>query len=189
MLEKRLSGPILFSGFDDSNHAGSSKGEIIVAVFSTIHEDSIVKPCLNRRDYSAVSEWLENPQRDYCFTILTAEKFRYSNQNLALVAPFLLREYLRKNIEFNPQKVKLYLDGRLDARGKSLIRANIGEKIPTIPEIIIDSFIKKGKNRRGHIQKHPECPFLVYAADVLANQLLNMSLNESLTHDKLINYL
>ena len=39
----------LYVGLDDSNHAGTSKGEIIVAVFSPIHEDSLVKGWGNGR--------------------------------------------------------------------------------------------------------------------------------------------
>ena len=39
----------LYTGWDDSNHAGDRKADIIVVTFSFEHKDSIVKKITNKR--------------------------------------------------------------------------------------------------------------------------------------------
>ena len=50
---------VLYIGADDSNHAGTNvKGEIVVATFSRLHEDSVVQEFPNRRDSYSTEKWL-----------------------------------------------------------------------------------------------------------------------------------
>src|SRR3989344_7009952 len=110
-------GLTLYCGGDDSNHAGDNRGEVIVVVFSFSHEDSIVKSFPNRRDYDAATTWMNDPryQRDYRFTILTAEKYRHSLENLPRVMPYLVRSFLETNpLGSEVENMELYLDGRLN---------------------------------------------------------------------------
>ena len=60
-----------YFALDESNHAGQNKkGEIVTCIASTIHKDSIVRKQSNRRDYGKVLKLLEDPERDFRFTIL-----------------------------------------------------------------------------------------------------------------------
>ena len=162
-------GAILYVGGDDSNHAGTSKGEIIVSTFSFLKKDSLIQNFKNRRDYQKSFEWLKDPNRDYIYTAVTDEKYRHSSQNLIEVVPKLIEKYLFKNGLFVKQ-INIYLDGRLDRGSKNLLRNYfIGKN--GIEKVVVDNFIKKTKNSKGRKSKHPFCPPLVYHADVIANYL------------------
>lgn len=158
---------ILYIGGDDSNHAGTTKGEIIVSTFSFLKEDSLVKRFKNRRIYFLTKEWLKNSKRDYCFTTLVSEKYRHSNQNLVEVVPKMVEGYLvEKNIF--PKQLNIYLDGFLKDSSKTQVKKIIKERLG-IEKVLLEGFIKKNKNSEGNLEKRPNCPPLVYHADVLAN--------------------
>ena len=178
-------GEVLYVGADDSNHAGTTKGEIIVATFSWLHDDSVVRDFRNKRDYQEVKRWLENGERDYRFTICTAEQYRHSSQNLPDVVPDLIKDYLEAN-ERELQKLCVYLDGGLALRHKEAMRRKL-RRVSGIKGIAIDNFIKKdtsdGKFRKGY-----HCPKLVWVADGQANHLFRNggSLETMLNHEKMV---
>jgi len=160
---------ILYVGGDDSNHAGTAKGEIMVGTFSFLKEDSIVQNFKNRRDYQKTLRWLENPSRDYRLTALVLEKYRHSSQNLVEIIPKLTEKYIL-NKKLNIEQINIYLDGRLNRGSRNQIRNFFRERLG-IEKVVVDNFLKKNKNKNGKVEKHPFCPPLVYHADVLANHL------------------
>lgn len=162
----------LIVGLDDSNHAGTTKGEIIAGVFSTIHGDSLVTRFPNKRDYDSLQPFFENENRDYNFTILTSELYRHSNQNLIALAPFLIKSYLKSSGK-NFRNLKLYLDGQMNLDGKRFIRNNI----PYFEKIVVDNFIKKERIKDKIVKRH-NCPKVVYIADTLANSLFRTPAGE-----------
>lgn len=164
----------LIVGADDSNHAGTAKGEIIVAVFSFLPEDSLVKKFPNTRNFKNTELWLDSPNRDYRYAILTAKKYRHSSQNLAEIVPLLIKEYLEEK-DFYLKKLSVFLDGRLAIGNRGIIR-EIFFGYRGIEKIIIDNFIKKKQLLKGKVEKHPECPAVVYYADNLANYLYSATL-------------
>ncbi|MEM4181831.1 MAG: hypothetical protein QXX68_01610 [Candidatus Pacearchaeota archaeon] len=155
----------LWCGADDSNHAGTTKGEFIVVTFSTLKEDSIVKPFPNHRQRDETNLWLENQRRDFRFTLLTREDYRHRGDNVPKIAPFIVAYYLREKKEAYKQ-VNLYLDGWLNGETKRFIREIISAE--GIERVVVDNFTKKGKNK---FQKRHFCPELVYRADNLAHML------------------
>src|SRR3989344_8244569 len=158
----------LIVGADDSNHAGTSKGEIIVATFSFLLEDSVVKPFPNNRDYQRCLNWLKSKERDYLFSILASEKYRHSSSNLVSATPELVKAFMEsRNIE--DYDLKIYLDGILSKEGKNTLRNSL-LGFRGIERIVIDNFIKKNINRDG-FSKKPYCPAVVYHADILAHTL------------------
>lgn len=166
-------GLCLYVGMDDSNHAGENiKGEINLATFSLLRQDSIVKEFPNRRDYSQASKWIRHPKRDYRFTILTGDAETRQN-NLVHTGPFLIRSFLKDFPHLDIDSIRLYLDGHLNAGGKASLRSYF-----TDFDFTVNNFIKKGKNRRGHTTKRPICPQLVYMADILAHNAFGRSLEE-----------
>lgn len=104
-------GEVLYVGGDDSNHAGKVKGEIDVATFSFCHEDSIVKDFPNRRDRLESIAWLNDPERDYRFTIRAGDIYN-SSLNLPGVLPTLIESYIG-DLDRDVSSLKVYLDGRL----------------------------------------------------------------------------
>lgn len=151
-------------GADDSNHAGLPKkaGEIIVLTFSANPKDSELVNFPNRRDYARTERWLNKPRTDYRFTVLTAEKYRHMNQNLAEIAPKVILQYIH-SLNLIPESLGIFLDGPLKReKRKSMIEVLSQEMV--LAEIKIKNFIKK----KG---RSPVCPPLVYHADVLANLL------------------
>ena len=160
---------ILYVGGDDSNHAGTTKGEIIVGTFSFLKEDSLVQNFENRRNYQKTLRWLENPLRDYRSTALVLEKYRHSSQNLVEIIPKLTEKYIIHK-RLNLEQINIYLDGRLDRGSREQIRNFFREKLG-IEKVVVDNFLKKNKNKNGRMEKHPFCPPLVYYADVIANNL------------------
>jgi len=147
---------ILYVGLDDSNHAGDSSGEIIIATFSYQHEDSVVKPFKNSRRPSYAERWVKREGRDTRFTILTHEKVRHSSYNLPIVAPFLIFDFLSTAEEI-PDHLKIYLDGRLEKKHKDLLREDFREDFPNV---VIDNFIKKKKEMKGEYQNAQSAPEL-----------------------------
>ena len=167
----------LIVGGDDSNHAGTAKGEIIVATFSFLQEDSIVKSFPNTRNYPETLKWLDSTSRDYRYSLLTSEKYRHSDQNLVAIVPILIRGYMEEN-EIYSKCLKVFLDGRLQKGSRKIITdeflGNFG-----IESIVVDNFIKKNTLAKNHFEKHPRCPAVVYHADVLANHIYSTSLENS----------
>ena len=185
----------LYVGLDDSNHGwdvGGSpyiKGEVIVAVFSFLQEDSLVVPHANRKDPFGARVLLASPERDYFFTLLTLEKYRHTPSNLPLAAQYLIREYLtRLRAEEQevteeerrfPENLKVYFDGRLTAGQKREVRGDF----PDFPKMVVDNFIKKRNNGRGRCSKRHLCPRVVYIADTLASDILKSASLESVLSD------
>ena len=172
----------LYVGGDDSNHAGTSKGEIIVSTFSILEEDSIIKKFKNKRSYSLTKSWLENQSRDYRLTALVADKYRHSNQNLAEIVPLMIEGYLVEENIF-PEKLNIYLDGFLKNSSANHVKKAIKERLG-IEKIIVQGFTKKNKNSEGNVEKRPNCPTLVYHADVLANYFNTLSFLKITNSDK-----
>ncbi len=163
----------LIVGADDSNHAGTSKGEIIVSTFSFLPEDSIVKKFRNTRDFEDTRHWLSFPNMDYRYALLTARRYRHNSQNLVEIVPFLIKEYIAEQ-NFAVKNLSIFLDGRLASGNRGYLK-EIFIGFAGI-ERVVDNFIKKKHNLGGRIEKHPECPPVVYYADVLANYLYSTAL-------------
>ena len=174
----------LYVGLDDSNHAGCSKGEIIVSVFSSIYEDSLVKHWGNGRvSSSKLEEFFSNPERDYRFTLLTDEKYRHNSQNLPQNASPLINSYL-ESLDREIDILKIYLDGNL----KSHERNKLKEQFTNVPNLVVDNFIKKKRTSRNkQIIKGHHCSRLVYIADSLANALYKEPIGKLLENEKMIN--
>lgn len=175
---------VLYVGLDDSNHAGCSKGEVVVSIFSLIHEDSLVRGWGNGRLISSkLEDFFENPERDFRFTLLTDERYRYSSQNLPQIAPNLINSYL-KDFEGNIDTIKIYLDGVL----KSHERKKLKQQFANISNLVVDNFIKKRRIKKGkRIVKGHYCPRVVYVADSLANNLYKEPIGKLLENEKMIN--
>ena len=164
----------LYVGFDNSNHAGKRRGEIIVATFSFNVLDAIVKNFGKNRDYASVEKWINDPvnPRDYRFCSLIDEKYRHIHQNIPHAAPFLVRSFLDK-LKFEVPNVFLYFDGELEKWHENYLRQVFK---PCFRNIGIEYFIKK---RGIH-----NCPMPVYVADVLSNDLYNGGFSEVAEHPK-----
>jgi hypothetical protein len=179
-------GEVLYVGADDSNHAGTTKGEIIVAMFSLLYRDSIVKDFQNRRDYQEVARWLEKEERDCRFTICTAEQYRHSSQNLPNVVPTLVKNYLETSGK-DINRLCVYLDGGLALRHKEAMRRKL-RRISGIKSVVVDNFIKKNTSEGEFKRKGYHCPKLVWVADGQANHLFRNggSLETMLQHEKMV---
>lgn len=180
---------ILYLGFDESNHAGPNrKGEIVVCTYSSDHEDSLVKNWPNRRDSDLVSKWLEQEGHNYRFTILTGEKYKYQSSatNLTGAAPDLVLPILTEpNSDIsNINKLKLYFDGGGFKREQKEFLRDHFRRFGL--EVVIDNFVKKNKNSKGKTRKGPRCPKLVYLADILASELVQLKGEELLSHPMFI---
>jgi len=185
-----IEGKTLGVGFDDSNHAGSSKGEIVVATFSFLDEDRLVREFSMTRNYPFALSAIQEDGRDYRFTVLTAERYRHSSLNLPRVAPYLVRNYLRTCRNFS--RLCLYFDGRMDITSKQMLR----EEFREFPEVVIANFIKKqdGGNRlvrdsnrrirKKRVLKRMRCPRLVWLADNLASGFNSEYTFEDLVSDE-----
>ena len=152
---------VLICGFDDSNHAGDRKGDIIAGVFSTREEDAVVEKFKNRRDRELFRRWFSQypEQRDYRFTELHDEFLRRIQPNLPLVAPFLINSYLSSaSMEFDA--IKIYFDGILKRWHKDFLRDIYSARFE---EVTIDNFVKK--------QNIHQCPTAVYIADILSHDI------------------
>ena len=182
-------GLCLYVGMDDSNHASNKngairlQGEINLATFSFLQEDSIVKYFRNGRDYTFADNWLRGINlRDYRFTILSDDDRWNRADNLIYSAPILIRRFLRDNQNLNIDALKLYLDGHLSSEGKFRLRSEFKD----FSNFVVNNFFKKRINYQRRVEKHPKCPTLVYVADVLANRKLDNSLAELLASPKFV---
>ena len=177
-------GLCLYVGMDDSNHAGENiKGEINAAIFSTLHQDSVIKAFPNRRDHSQATKWMMNfPERDYRFTLLTGEDWRTQPTNLIYTAPVLISSFLKDNPDMKVDSLRLYLDGYLSSAGKAYLRS----RFSYIGDFAVKNFVKKNRNKEGNLAKRPVCPPLVYMADNWAHILLRRSLAECLTDSRYV---
>ncbi len=176
---------MLSVGADDSNHAAlSPKYELNVTPFSTVYEDSLVKPFPNTRDYESTRKWIADPRRDFRFGILTKEKYSHTSNNLVVVIPKIILLYLDEK-DLSPETLKIYFDGRIDQGSRANIRDFfVGKR--GIERVVVDNFIKKRRGPRGEIIKRPNCPAVVYHADVLASSLLGLRAQELFSHPKLV---
>lgn len=173
----------LYVGADESNHGGK-KGEIVVAVFSTNNEDSIVGEFKNGRKYTILENWLKLEGRDYRFTILFGDG-RNGYSNLPRVVPTLISAYLLANPSLEVNSLGIYLDGIIYKGDKEKLQSSI----PGIDKsrVTVNSFTKKGSIQlRGRIRviKRPICPRVVNMADILANHLFTTRTLEELSQDK-----
>src|SRR3989338_1655685 len=94
----------LYVGGDDSNHAGDSQGEIIVATFSYSILDYIHKK-FSSRSREKLKTWIDLPRNDFRLGILQAEQYRHSGQNLGCTIPELLHAYLRSRENMLPNEI------------------------------------------------------------------------------------
>jgi len=165
----------LYAGFDDSNHIGKVKAEIVVGVFSFFSDDGIVMSHPNRRKFIETERWLEEG-RAYRCTILTGSQLtdsrgKYNSTNLPFAAPYLVRRYLASLVSKERQEVtgiRLYFDGRITDEHVAHLRFSFKD----FQDFDVKGFVKKsrtGKNTKS--SKRPICPAVVYRADVIANGL------------------
>jgi len=184
----------LYFGFDESNHAekDKKKGEIVVALFSTDQDDSIVREWPNVRRNSDFERWIHHPGHDYRFTILTGEEYKYrsSAANLTEAAQTLVTSVLTEptspfspEIPLNVDSIKIYFDGGGFRKDRKDLLRNYFKDLG-LTDVVVDNFIKKNKNNRGKMRKGPRCPRLVYLADILAHPLGGLSGMELLSHPK-----
>lgn len=171
-MEKR---GCLYVGGDDSNHAGFSQGEIIVATFSYNPADAISERISRRRDLPEVMRWLRRPGSDYRFAILTSEKYRHSGENLVIVIPDLVETFIHETQM--PDSLNISLDGELSESSRRLIKERFSRgRI----EVVVTNF-EKGRIKRPYTTR------MIYNADVLANSLYkNNTFEELSTHKKLV---
>jgi len=178
--------PTLYVGGDDSNHAGELqvKEEITVAVFSLLHEDSVVRQFTERNGHSFFESWIQNQNRDYRVTSRKAEHYRHSGTDLPIIIPCLIQDFLA---EYNSQshgnpkieQINIYLDGILNAELKRALKEDVFH-ISGIENIVVNNFIKrwaveKNSGSRKHAsRKIHRCPELVYMAHLHANYLFNL---------------
>ncbi len=184
----------LYFGFDESNHAGTNKkGEIVVAVFSIDHDDSLMREWPNTRRTSDFEKWLTFPGHDYRFTILTGDEYKYrsSAANLTEACQTLVTSVLTEPKspfpDYNPDisKIKLYFDGGgFGKEQKDFLRGYF--KGLGLSDVVVDNFIKKNKNNRGKTRKGPRCPRLVYLADVISHPLGEITGRELLSHPRFV---
>src|SRR3989344_1054364 len=157
-MQKRGQRSSLYIGFDDSNHNGKRKGEVIVAIFSEIYQDNLITHFPRERrnkEFNEIEFWLKKiSKRDYRFTILTHLESKKGAYNLPLVAPYLVENYLKKREEIN--ELHLHFDGELKKPWK---------------EIAIKDFKKSNnlviKNYTG--ENKTEVPIVLGYADRMAN--------------------
>ena len=90
------------------------------------------------------------------------------------IAPQITLSYIKER-GFNLEKLNIYLDGRLQPRGRDSVKETISKEI-SIDQIVVDNFIKK----KGRAQR---CPHLVYCADVISNYLYSQKSFEELSRD------
>lgn len=156
----------LYVGFDDSNHAGTAKGEIIVATFSYLYEDNATRIYPRSRNFPQAQYWLSRPGRDMRFTLLTHDQFRHSPNNLAIVAPFLVKDVLESQFP-KPSNLHLNFDGVLTKEARTLLYHDFENHFPNVH---IEYFIKR-KDKKGRVFRNITCPCLVYIADTLAHNI------------------
>ncbi len=172
----------LYVGADESNHAGKTKGEVVVATFSSRHEDGVVKPFPNKRSSEILDEWLEGPETDYRFTLLAHDVSAKNYSNLSSALPYLVKAYMQQNEIKELEVVKAYLDGRLNGFHKRSLKESLQD---FAQEIDVDSFTK-GSGRKGS-PKRLVAPKVVYVADVLSNRIFRtMTIEQMLSNKRFV---
>lgn|SRR3989338_6483728 len=170
----------LYIGVDDSNHAGQNKkGEIILATFSYDSIDGKVQRQSTRRDPGKVSSWLEQPNHDYRFTILSDEDSRHRGYNVVLIAPLLIKAHLAE-LQHRVSRLSILCDGPIRKHHKRYIKTHFEEY-----DINVEGFIKKS-HHNGKLQSSHIMPYVVAAADTWANWLYTQSLETLTTDSKMI---
>lgn len=179
---KQPSDYTLYVGGDESNHGDESRAEIDVATFSRLEEDSIVVPFPNRKHHSALDSWLSSSDRDYLFAILSSEKYRSLGSNLPFSIPDLIYRYLPQQ-ECLPRRINIFLDGQISPQRLRNMKEDISRFYRG--EVGIQTFIKKQRNSSGNLVKRPNCPAVVYYADIISNTLNHFPAGELFAHPKL----
>ena len=171
----------LYVGLDDSNHAGDSEGDILVATFSFDSRDSLVQKFKNRKDYQALSNWLgqiESP-KDYRFGIILGDTqstpLRTTQPNLPLAAPYLIEDFMLTYQGPEISQLSIYLDGIMKPTHKKYLKDYFNK----YNKILVDNFIK--------IQNIHNCPKVIYMADILASELYSMKFPQLNHHPKRVN--
>ena len=186
---------VICFGLDESNHAGENrKGEIVVCTYSYDIEDSKKRKFPNTRNFSKLQKWLSEEGHGHRFTLLTGENYRCQSSaiNLTETAPRLIEEILTdpKNPYPIPDTLKIYFDGGGFKREQREYLRDYFKELG-FKQVIVDNFIKKkgSKNRKvgkGRFRKGPECPGVLYMADVLANHLHNTTTGEVLANPNFV---
>lgn len=168
----------LIVGLDDSNHAGTSKGDILVATFSTFGKDSEEIRFGNHRDYQALEKWLTNDLQvvDYRFGIILNPDLRKFQPLLPFVAPYLINSFL-SSYGGNIQILEVNIDGLANSSHKNYLKSYFKDKFE---RVIIANFIKT------HNVHH--CPKVVYMADILASNLYHTDFSEVTKHNKRVDF-
>jgi hypothetical protein len=165
----------LYVGGDESNHGNrKKKGEIIVAVFSTLDEDKEIVKLGNKRDYSEALSYASKEGRDWLFTIRAGDQY-FGKNNLPLVIPTLLQYYLEKNQNLCSElkEISVFIDGELRKKFIEDFKKDIRNVTPVcLEKVVVKGFTKKRFEQNG-FSKGYECPKLIWAADSIANYLLS----------------
>ncbi|MEM3112862.1 MAG: hypothetical protein QXI33_00365 [Candidatus Pacearchaeota archaeon] len=169
MLEDKT----LIIGFDDLNHAGDRKGDIIVASFSFNVSDSKIQKFKNRKDMDQLLRWFhECHDNDYRFATLFDRNLRNMQPNLQLVAPYLIQDFL-DSCQEKIGGIKCYFDGIIRPWHKEFLM----DCFSTIFKLFsVDHFIKKGNVHY--------CLKIIYISHILAHDLYTKPFHEIMEHKK-----
>lgn len=162
----------LYVGIDDSNHGNKAKpAEVILATFSIYPTDSYIQDKIvkRRRNHAEAISWLELPERDYRFTVLTDPLFATRIYNIPLVAPFLIKDYLNGNPDIN--SLEIHIDGAI----LPVYRDKLTEELREFSDDVqVSNFVKAKVQSFGPRRKlctHQMRSLLIHHADILANAL------------------
>ncbi len=162
----------LYVGFDDSNHAGDRKGDILVASFSFDNSDGMINKFKNRKDSDLLRRWLVENNKDYRFVTLFDKSLRYMQPNLPIVAPYLIGDFLNSYGE-KIKEIRCSFDGIIKKWHKEFLMESLSEKFNSV---FIDNFVKKDNIHN--------CPKIVYISHVLAHDLYERTFQEIINHNK-----
>lgn len=184
---KRM-GLVLYVGGDDSNHGNKKKrGEVIVATFSILPEDSQIEKLGNKRDFGFAFNYVSSSGRDWNFTIRGGDQYFGKSQNIPLVLPTLIQCYLHNHPNHDIREVSTFIDGELKNDSKSRFLEDVANvKWHTSLEVSIMGFTKKRVARAGGFSKSYHCPRLVWVANSIANYLGGQKTYDVFEHPKMI---
>jgi len=187
-----MGGLTLYAAGDDSNHAGKTGGEILVATFSILEGDDAIVKLGNKRNVERALRYVSEEGRDWRFTVRAGDQYRHYSQNVPFVLPTLIHHYLHSINGFLKERITevcAFADGEV----KRHEQERFIETIMHLPEaeyierVSISGFVKKRFSRGSGFSKQYECPRLVWAADSIANHLFRKSSVEALfKHPKMI---
>jgi len=182
----------LYVGGDDSNHAGKTKGEIIVGAFSFLDGEDEIVHLGNKRDYGGALSYVSREGGDWRFTIRAGDQHRRCSQNVPIILPTLISHYIysiRNFLDGEIVEVCAFADG--EVRHEEKIR--FIDTVMSIPEfehlerVSISGFVKKKVARGCGFSKSYECPRLVWVADSIASWLFrNFSIQDLFSHTNII---